>query len=312
MSIAPNTRRNYSASVEAYKAFCLSHTLVPFPPTEQILILFSTHLATFSSHSNVKLHMAAIKHHSIVLGQNVLFRDFDRLYLVIRGIKRTQGRSHSLPKRLPITPSLLRIINQNLFNSSRLFEDKIMLWAALTTAFFGFLRISEYTTFRKTKFDQATTLMLTDVRIRNDSVRLHLKTSKTDPFRQGVTVRIQANNTFLCPVNALRHYIASHPNPRGPLFIFRNGSFLTRSDINALLKSTTNGAANVSSHSLRIGAASTAAAMGCPKYLIQSMGRWSSDCFRRYIRISDTTLRSASRALASCNIPVPLDFDPRT
>ena len=217
MSIAPNTRRNYSASVEAYKAFCLSHTLVPFPPTEQILILFSTHLATFSSHSNVKLHMAAIKHHSIVLGQNVLFRDFDRLYLVIRGIKRTQGRSHSLPKRLPITPSLLRIINQNLFNSSRLFEDKIMLWAALTTAFFGFLRISEYTTFRKTKFDQATTLMLTDVRIRNDSVRLHLKTSKTDPFRQGVTVRIQANNTFLCPVNALRHYIASHPNPRGPL-----------------------------------------------------------------------------------------------
>ena len=147
---------------------------------------------------------------------------------------------------------------------------------------------------------------------RNDSVCLHLKTSKTDPFRQGITVRIEANNTFLCPVNALRHYVASHPNPQGPLFVFKNGTFLTRADVNALLKSTTNGAANVSSHSLRIGAASTAAAMGCPKYLIQSMGRWSSDCFRRYIRISDSTLRSASRALASCNIPVPLDFDPST
>ena len=141
MSIAPNTRRNYSASVEAYKAFCSNHNLPSFPPQEQVLILFSTHLATFSSHSNVKLHMAAIKHQSIILGQNVLFRDFNRLYLVIRGIKRTQGRSHSLPKRLPITPTLLKIINQNLFNSSRLAEDKIMLWAAITTALWVFVHI---------------------------------------------------------------------------------------------------------------------------------------------------------------------------
>ena len=86
---------------------------------------------------------------------------------------------------------------------------------------------------------------------------------------------------------------------------------VTRADINNILRDTSNGAANISSHSLRIGAASTAAAMGCPKYLIQSMGRWSSDCFRRYIRLSDTTIRNTSRAMARCNIPIPLDFDPR-
>ena len=135
--------------------------------------------------------------------------------VILRGIKRAQGRRHSLPKRLPITPSLLRIINQNLFNSSRFFEDKIMLWAAITTAFFGFLRISEYTTTRKTQFDPSVTLLLSDIRIRNDSIRLHLKTSKTDPFRQGVTVRIEANNTILCPVNALRLYVSLHPDGRG-------------------------------------------------------------------------------------------------
>ena len=312
VSIAPNTRRNYSSAVEVYNGFCLQHSLLSFPPNEQTLILYATHISTFSSHSNVKLHLSAVKHYATIQGHDVPFKDYNRLYLLLRGIKRSQGQTYSLPKRLPITPPLLRIMNRNLFNSSRLIEDKIMIWAAITTAFFGFLRISEYTTPRKSSYDPSTTLLVEDVRIRNESVRLHLKSSKTDPFRQGVTVRIEANNTILCPVNAIRYYITNHPTGSGPLFAFRNGSYLTRSDINAILRDTSNGAANISSHSLRIGAASTAAAMGCPKYLIQSMGRWSSDCFRRYLRISDTTIRNTTRAMANCNIPVPLDFDPRT
>ena len=291
--------------------FCNQHNLAPYPPLEETLVLFATHIASFSSHSNVKVHLCAIKHQCIIQGEFAPFRDFDRLYLLLKGIRRAQGRSHSLPKRLPITPSLLRIIHNNLFNSSRLFEDKVMIWAAITTAFFGFLRISEYTAFRKTNYDPSTTLLFEDIRIRNESVRLNIKSSKTDPFSQGVTVRIEANNTILCPVNALRHYTANHPSKSGPLFTFANGSFLTRADINNILRDTSNGAANISSHSLRIAAASTAAAMGCPKYLIQSMGRWSSDCFRRYIRLSDTTIRNTSRAMARCNIPIPLDFDPR-
>ena len=312
MSIAPTTRRNYSAATNTYSTFCCQHNLITFPPKEQTLILFATHIASYSSHSDVKVHLSAIKHHSIIQGHHIPFRDFEKLYLLLRGIKRAQGPSYSLPKRLPITPHLLKIIQQNLFNSSRLFEDKLMLWAAITTAFFGFLRISEYTASRKTQYDPTTTLLFTDITIRNDSAHLHLKTSKTDPFRHGVTVRIQANNTTLCPINALRLYLANHPYPHGPLFTFRNGTFLTRADINKTLRDTSDGAINISSHSLHIGAASTAAAMGCPKYLIQSMGRWSSDCFRRYIRIADATLKKASRDIASSNIPVPIDFDPRT
>ena len=312
LSIAPSTSRNYNSAVSAYERFCSHLHLRPFPPTETVLIWYATHTASFSSHANVKVHMAAIKHFSIVRGDSVQFRDFDRLYLVIRGIKRSQGTSRSLPKRLPITPSLLRVINQNLFNSLRLYEDKVMLWTAIITAFFGFLRISEYTSSHTTRFDTMTTLMLSDVSIRNDHAHLHIKASKTDPFRQGVTVRIAANNTILCPINALRLFLPLHPTQSGPLFAFQSGKYLTRSHMNRLLKDTTNNTANISSHSLRIGAASTAAAMGCPKYLIQGMGRWSSDCFRRYIRISDRTIRTASRALARCSIPIPIDFDPRT
>ena len=175
-----------------------------------------------------------------------------------------------------------------------------MLWAALLTAFYGFLRVSEYTSLRKKTFDPTSTLLFSDMNWASDgSVTLLIKTSKTDPFREGIPLRLAPNGSALCPVNALKHLQRCHPTKNGPLFTFQNGRFLTRRDINNLLLSTTDGVANVSSHSLRIGAASTAAAAGCPKWLIQALGRWSSDCFREYIQIPRATIRKTSMILAN-------------
>ena len=239
------------------------------PPTEHTLILYATHIASYSSHSNVKLHMAAIKHHTTVKGYPLDFRLYTRLFLLMRGIKRAEGRKYSVPKRRPITPNLLQIMHSNLFNSSRLYEDKLMLWAAITMAYFGFLRVSEYTSTHKTKFDPLSTLLLENVTLENDIITIFIKASKTDPFRHGMTIRLAANNTILCPVHSLRKYLATHPTSQHthPLFTFQNGKYLTRKDINQLLFDTTNGQANTTLHSLKIGAATTAAAMGCPKWL---------------------------------------------
>ena len=97
--------------------------------------------------------MAAIKHFTTIQGHPIDFKNFTRLYLLMRGIKRTEGKKFALPKRQPITPTLLHTIRENLFQSSIQFEDKLMLWAALTTAYFGFLHVSEYTSSHKTKYD---------------------------------------------------------------------------------------------------------------------------------------------------------------
>ena len=234
-------------------------------------------------------------------------------YYLMRGIKRVQGGKKKKRKRAPITPSMLKTININLFNSSHVYEDKVMLWAALLTAFYGFLRVSEYTSDRKKTFDPTTTLLFSDMHFTSDgSVTILLKASKTDPFRDGVMLRIAPNGSSLCPVQALRHFYYCHPSKTGPLFTFQNGRFLSRSDVNSLLVSTTDGVANISSHSLRIGAASTAAAAGCPKWLIQALGRWSSDCFRAYIRIPRKTIKNTSKILASCNETNIERFDPDT
>ena len=296
--------------MQSFRTFCNHFSLQDTPPSEQTLILYATHISSYSSHSNVKVHMAAVKHYTIIEGYPLDFKNFSRLYLLIRGIKRSEGKKFSLPKRRPITPNLLHIIHDNLFNSFRIYEDKLMLWAALLTAFFGFLRVSEYTSSHKTKYDPTATLLFEDVSFDGDFANINIKGSKTDPFRHGITLRLAANSTELCPVSALRKYMQKHPNKTGPLFTFSNNKFLTRKDINSLLSDSTNGMANTPSHSLRIGAATTAAAMGCPKWLIMSLGRWSSDCFRRYIRINNHTIINTSHALANCNNPIKNIFNP--
>ena len=53
------------------------------------------------------------------------------------------------------------------------------------------------------------------------------------------------------------------------------------------------------SHSFRIGAATTAAEAGLPPWLIQTLGRWPSNCFTLYIRTPPSILQKVSGMLAT-------------
>ena len=64
---------------------------------------------------------------------------------------------------------------------------------------------------------------------------IRIKASKTDPFRVGTTIRIAATFDALCPVGAMRNYLALSPSYPGPLFQFSDGKFLTRNAIHKLL-----------------------------------------------------------------------------
>ena len=297
-SIADSTRVSYNAGLMNYVNFCSRLNLVAFPLHQDNVILFATELAKTISVSAINIQLAGIKFTAQKYSYNYDFSQFRRLYLLLRGIKRSQSLVRRKRKRAPITPSMLKEIQLHLFNSTRDYHDKQMLWAAMLCAFFGFLRVSEYTSPKARTFDSVT-LCVSDLVFNEGETQccLKLKGSKTDPFRMGVNVRLSSNGSLLCPVQALRRYLCFHPTGSGPLFVFQNGVYLTRQSLSRVLKTVLKTSDGISTHSFRIGAATTAAAMGFPRWLIKSLGRWSSDCFREYIRIPDNTIGAVSRSL---------------
>ena len=56
-----------------------------------------------------------------------------------------------------------------------------------------------------------------------------------------------------------------------------------------------------SGHSMRAGGATSLAMRNVPSEIIQILGRWKSDSYRRYISVPLATLRGAARTLAVVN-----------
>ena len=50
---------------------------------------------------------------------------------------------------------------------------------------------------------------------------VNIKSSKTDPFGYGCTIRLPLINSTLCPFSALRHHLKTHPTGTGPLYTFQ-------------------------------------------------------------------------------------------
>ena len=314
-SVAKPTQTLYTKQYKAYTEFALHYGLQAYPLTEHSLVLFATHLSRRSqSHKSIKRYMAGLSFFAQVLGHNNIFDSAPRLARLIRGIKRYQGQTFSRPQRSPITPLLLRQLGVNLFRSPMMpYEDKVMLWAAMLTAFFGFMRVSEYTSKLVGAHDPASTLCVRDVAVSQEMAIIQLKSSKTDPFRQGFTVRLAANGSTLCPIRALKQYQQLAPRREGPFFRFKDGRNLTRRGLMRVLNIIKpEGTANMSTHSFRIGAATAAVAAGYPRWAIQAMGRWASDCYRTYIRISNNTIGNMSKAMAFTPTADFPPFDPHS
>ena len=121
--------------------------------------------------------------------------------------------------------------------------------------------------------------------------------SKTDPFREGVRIKITVLDHYLCPVHALANYMVRRGNGPGPFFIFQNGAFLTRGRIVDLLHRALPDVLNINTHSFRRGGATALAAAGMPAHIIMIMGRWKSDAFAKYIEIPDDYIANAHHSM---------------
>ena len=209
------------------------------PSTENILIYFAVFLAKTVNPETIKVYLAAVRHMHLVNGYDLPIAKFQRLHCILRGIKRIKGASTRT--RLPITLDHLKLFHRILHSRASPTHDEIMIWAAITTAFFGFLRIGEMTC--SGRFNSSTHLSRSDVGFHDKTndheafLNLRIKASKTDPFRSSTTITIGSTSGIICPVRALKTYLSrTSTDHAGPLFCYSNGTPLSRSQFTKELR----------------------------------------------------------------------------
>ena len=129
-----------------------------------------------------------------------------------------------------------------------------------------------------------------------------IKQSKTDPFRKGVMVYLGRTGGELCPVVVVSAYLAVRGKAPGPFFGFKGGEPLAREifvrRVRAALREVGVDSDKYAGHSFRIGAASTASAVGVEDSLIQMLGRWKSFAYLSYVCVPRERLASVSNLIA--------------
>jgi len=320
-SVTKGTRATYSSGLKAYKSFIAlnrmsrPHNLLP-PISEALLIYFVTHCHKILkiSFSTINQYLCGIRFSYLSAGschplKDKYGQDYPRLHMIMRAIKCQQKTP--VNKRAPITYSLLcrmcTILNNGLFGR---YTD-CLLHTVCVVAFFGFLRCGEFTI--TSKFNPSIHLCVEDVTF-NDIEHiafLHLKSSKTDPFRQGVTIRLCATGKSVCPYTALKQYcvLRSSTFPDSsvsqPLFMETTQTALTRHSFLKYLHSLLLCAGehcnvnNYKGHSFRIEEATSAAAGNVEDHLIKTLGRWTSNCYTRYVRVHNKSIHAAQKAMTS-------------
>jgi len=125
------------------------------PATESTLTLFVTHLATAgTSQASIKVYLSAVRHFHVRKGLHDLFSQqlTPRLQITLKGIKKHQALTHPPRVCLPITIQILNQFRRTLLHKNSSYSE-VRLWAMCCLAFFGFLRVSEFTVPKADSYD---------------------------------------------------------------------------------------------------------------------------------------------------------------
>lgn len=257
--------------------------------------------------STVKSYLSAVRQLAISQGQPDFSQTpMPRLKQIIKGVGVVRGKEGRTTRRKrPITAAILRQMGSTKAVTPPQGANWEMFWAASCLAFFGFLRAGELTVPSAQRYDASYHLNLADISANHKSqpsvMHVKIKASKTDPFRRGMTVVLGATGKDLCPVRALIDYLKVRGKRPGSLFVQSDGTPLTKAVfvrwVQQTLRKVGLDEREYAGHSFRVGAATTAAAVGIQDSLIKAMGRWESSAYLLYIRMPTADLQQVATRL---------------
>ena len=291
-SMAENTWKAYKIGTSKLQQFRQEYQLAnTYPvPVEQLLNFIAFLSIKNISASSIALYLSGISH----LHKSGNMVDTTKFFMVckaLEGLRRVNptNKDPRSPITFEILIKLIRALPSICFSK---FENHLFQ-AAFSLAFFGLLRVGEFTSANRVGPNKAI-LQLEHAQISKSkpkSINLTISRSKTDQKGQSVILNIPSQKSGdTCPVHLLETYLSKRPNCGNlDLFIHENGQPLTRYQFNAVLlkalKFADINTGHFRSHSFRIGMATEMASRGVPPESIQKGGRWKSQAYTRYIRI---------------------------
>lgn len=300
---AKTTNKRYASQQRCYIDFCNDNTVAPVPATEEALLRYVMYLHSSGRKTGtINGHMSAVRHFHLINGFSDPLINTPRLTLVKRGLAKL---APPVELRAAVTNIHIGVFFEHLVLTN---YDDALFYAMCCLGFFGFMRISELT-HPDSGFNPAECLTSLDISWQAEKILVLLRQSKSDIRRDGVTISIGSNSTPVCAVKALQHYLnlrqALFPNlcaKSSPLFVGGDGLPVVKAAFSlrlASLAAEVGVEGKVTPHSLRIGAATAAWRAGFTDSQIQSMGRWKSRAFMRYIRIDSDTMSALNATLGN-------------
>lgn len=204
--------------------------------------------------------------------------------------------------RLPVTLTILKLIKEKIIRWQQPIEQKLLVWALCTVAFFGGFRIHELLARNESFYDPDFTLVSSNVRVTEfvtavgalpkKVLEITVKVPKESKNGNHVVLDVFETGCSLCPVKAFTRWWSKTrtANIAGPLFREESGVPLTGRKFNTYLKSLLAdtfdySTGQITSHSFRSGLASELAARGVSIAELKLAGRWNSRSWMHYVKL---------------------------
>ena len=202
-------------------------------------------------------------------------------------------------KRRAISVEMLKLLGHSIAIHTYWTDfEKNLRWAVILVAWWGSFRIGELLPANSTVFNPKNALLVSDVKVGDDSASFWLRSPKVNRESLGDIVEVWhvQERKDLDPITVLKAYLARRHEALGeaknyPLFLHENGSIYSKHELNkdldvllAMYPELKSERDTWSGHSFRAGLATVLSELGFSKEEIQSWGRWSSDAFKVYVK----------------------------
>ena len=298
---AAKTTKNMLSHIRTFFFFCTYFGLAALPALPSTLCYFAELMALTASYGHIKNLLSSVKYLHSAYNLPYPSNDFG-VDATLQGLKRKLAKTPF--QVLPLTPVILRKM-YNFLDMEK--KADLALWCAFLVAFFCLFRkknvcpeSSEPTNEKKLRRRHI------GIDLEANIVYIYCNFSKTNQFgAKDLVIPVPGNDDP--KLDLVRHlsllFSQVDANPDDPAFTFAPGCFvhykLFTDRLKSLLQTAGLNPALYSGHSFRRGGASFLYMVGGSILQIMSTGDWSSNCFTRYLFLTEEERMDAQLLMAA-------------